>query len=393
MKNCMLVATLAVSLVACAGDGWPNYRGPKNDGTSAEKLPSPLAVKELFKANVGEGYSGITESGGNIFAMGNAGGKDTVFCLDGTSGKEVWKYSYDCRTDKDYPGPRAAPVIDGGKVYTISRKGHIFCFDAAKGSVAWQKDAVQLGSAKPPNWDLAGSAVVVGNALIFGLNESGIALDKTSGNVLWKSPAGKIGYATPVPFDAGGAKGVAIMSGTKLTAVDPANGNAFWSVPWDTKYDVNSIDPVFQGDKFFITSGYGRGCAGFDLKGGKPNKLWENKEIASHFSNCVGLNGFVFGFDGQTGGNHLKCVDIASGTSKWAQPMGGTLILASDKLLILTTGGKLVEAEAAPAAYKELGSAAILSGKTCWTAPTLAGGKVYARCKEGDLVGVELSGK
>jgi len=39
-------------------------------------------------------------------------------------------------------------------------------------------------------------------------------------------------------------------------------------------------------------------------------------------------------------------------------------MLADDKLLILTT---VIEAEASPAAYKELGSAQIMTGKTCWT--------------------------
>jgi len=389
-KVCATLCTLTILASTYAADEWPNYRGPNNNGITPEKIPTPLAVKQLFKVEVGEGYSGITASGGNIFALGNGAGKDTVWCLDGASGKEVWKYSYDCPSDKDYPGPRGAPVVEGGKVFSMSRKGHILCLDAAKGSVVWQKEASQVAGAKPPQWDFAGSPLVEGNAVIFDLNDAGVALDKTSGEVLWKSAAGKSGYATPVPFDAGGNKAVAILSGTKLTAVNPASGAVLWSIPWDTKFEVNSIDPVFLGDKLFMTSGYARGCAGFDLKGGKPAKLWENKEISSHFSNCVGLNGFIFGFDGQRGGQNLKCVDIATGTSKWSHPLSGTLILADDKLLILTTGGKLVEAEAAPAAFKELGSAPILSG-TCWTAPTLAGGKVYARNKEGNLVGVELT--
>jgi len=52
-------------------------------------------------------------------------------------------------------------------------------------------------------------------------------------------------------------------------------------------------------------------------------------------------------------------------------------MLADDKLLILTT---VIEAEASPAAYKELGSRQIMTAKTCWTATLRR--KVYARCRK-----------
>src|SRR6185295_6413300 len=94
------IAILVASSVVNAADEWPNYRGPNNDGSTAEKLPATLTVKPLFKVEIGEGYSGVTAAGGHVFAMGNATGKDTIWCLDGTTGKEVWKHSYDCGTEK-----------------------------------------------------------------------------------------------------------------------------------------------------------------------------------------------------------------------------------------------------------------------------------------------------
>jgi hypothetical protein len=52
--------------------------------------------------------------------------------------------------------------------------------------------------------------------------------------------------------------------------------------------------------------------------------------------------------------------------------------MADGKLIILTTDGELVVAEASPEAYKEIATAQILEG-SCLTAPTLAGGRLYLR--------------
>ncbi|MCW8131889.1 MAG: PQQ-binding-like beta-propeller repeat protein, partial [Planctomycetota bacterium] len=82
---------------------WPNYRGPANDGISADKTLQVAAVKDglqpVWKASVGEGYSGITVAGGKIFTMGNDGTNDTVWCLDANTGQVVWKHTYACGTD------------------------------------------------------------------------------------------------------------------------------------------------------------------------------------------------------------------------------------------------------------------------------------------------------
>jgi len=49
-------------------------------------------------------------------------------------------------------------------------------------------------------------------------------------------------------------------------------------------------------------------------------------------------------------------------------------------------------ATATPDAYKELGSAHVIEGRT-FTAPAFAGGKLFARNTRGDVVCVDFSGK
>jgi outer membrane protein assembly factor BamB len=80
----------------------------------------------------------------------------------------------------------------------------------------------------------------------------------------------------------------------------------------------------------------------------------------------------------------LRCLDWKTGEIKWEEPKLGFngLISVGGKLLALTEMGDLVLVEASPDAYKELGLAHIIEGRT-FTAPVFAGGKVYARKHEG----------
>ena len=67
------------------------------------------------------------------------------------------------------------------------------------------------------------------------------------------------------------------------------------------------------------------------------------------------------------------------------------MILADGHLIILSDKGKLGLAEATPAGYIEKATAKVLSG-LCWTAPTLADGKLYIR-NETEMVCLDMTGK
>ena len=56
----------------------------------------------------------------------------------------------------------------------------------------------------------------------------------------------------------------------------------------------------------------------------------------------------------------------------------GTLILADSHLIMLSDKGKLALVEASSSGFKEKASMQVLDG-TCWTVPTLSGGKLYLR--------------
>ena len=98
---------------------------------------------------------------------------------------------------------------------------------------------------------------------------------------------------------------------------------------------------------------------------------------------------YLYGFDNAI----LKCIDANTGMEKWkTRGFGkGTLMLADEHLIILGDRGKLGLAEATPSAYNEVASAEVLSG-LCWTVPTLANGRLYAR-NENEMVCLDMTGQ
>lgn len=380
----------ALPALPVLADDWPQWRGPRRTGHSAEKgwlarWPA-TGPRRLWSARVGEGYSSVAVAGGRLYTLGNSGGKDSVVCLSADTGKVLWRSSYPCGGG-DYSGPRATPDVDGGNVYTLSREGLALCLDAVNGKVIWRNDLRRSVRAALPRWGFAGSPLVFGNRVIYNVGTHGTALDKKTGKLLWQTGGGAAGYASPVAFARGKEWAIAIFAATALVGINPANGRRIWEHPWRTEYDVNAADPLFNGDQVFISSGYNHGCAMLRLEGVRPRVLWENRNMRNHFNGSVLVGGHLYGNDD----GRLKCLDARTGQERW-QSRGmdkGGLIAADGKLIVLTGRGELVLAAAAPQRYSELARAHVLRGQ-CWTHPVLANGRIYCRSHEGELVCLDV---
>src|SRR5262249_49798899 len=150
----------------------------------------------LWTAQVGEGYSSVAVKDGRLYTMGNAGGKDTVYCLDAGTGRTLWRFSYPCPAG-DQGGTRATPTVEGDRLYTLSREGQAFCLNAASGAKVWGKDLARETGAESPRWGFAGSPLVYGKLVIYNVGSAGTALDRSTGRVVWKSASHVAGYASP----------------------------------------------------------------------------------------------------------------------------------------------------------------------------------------------------
>jgi outer membrane protein assembly factor BamB len=226
--------------------------------------------------------------------------------------------------------------------------------------------------------------------VVVNMGSAGVALDRKSGKVVWVSAKGPGAYATPVPFKIGSERYLAILSRQSLIAVQAADGHEVWSYPWKTEYDVNAADPIVDGDKVFISSGYNHGGAVLKLTGQTPEKVWENKNMRNHFDSCVLWQGYLYGPDD----NGLRCLAFDTGELKWTYgEFGkGSLMVADGKLVGLSEKGELIIAEPTPAEFKPIARAQVLQGK-CWTTPLLSNGHIYCRNAVGDVVCLDVGGK
>ena len=258
-----LIALGSFSLVSSQAEAadWPQWRGLNRDSVSVESGWDPLALNRpriVWKARVGIGFSSAAVKDNYLYTMGNENNIDTVYCLDANTGKEIWNYSYPCGLG-EHPGPRATPTVDDDLVFTLSREGHLYCFNAKNGKVRWKRNITKDFKVTPPNWGYAGSPVIEDDILLLNAGVSGIALNKKSGKKIWVSSPGTGGYATPVIYDWNDKRCAAIFGQNALHAVVVETGELLWSYKWQTGSDVNAADPVVSGNKVFISSGYGKG--------------------------------------------------------------------------------------------------------------------------------------
>lgn len=399
---------------------WPQWRGLNRDGVSDEvgllKEWSSADPEVLWKISLGEGFSGISVAEGRVYTMFSKGDDEFIVCLDATDGSEIWRF----RSDKNYyegqggNGPRTTPTIDGDRLYTISAHGKLYALNAEDGEAVWSHDLQRKFGSKMPRWGFSTSPLVDGELLLVEVGGKGdksiIAFDKNSGDVIWSSHKDKLGYSSPIAITVQGVRQIIFLTGTKLVSVSPIDGAIYWQYSWKTGYDVNAATPIFiPPDKVFISSGYDKGAAVLQMRVFvSPNddrpameqiiknqgtvrieEIWKNRKMKNQFSSSVLYGNHVYGFDNSI----LKCIDANTGQEEWRnRGFGkGTLILADGHLILLSDRGKLGLVEATPAGYMEKANAKVLSG-LCWTAPTLADGKLYVRNEE-EMVCLDMTGE
>jgi len=396
----IVAGALWVTLAAPSTGEWPQYRGPDRTGISEEtgilKTWPESGPEVLWRAELGNGYSGIVVSGGRAFTMYGRGDGEFVAAYDAGTGKELWKArTGKNRSDDQGGGPRATPVVDGDRVYALGASGDLVAVSTAAGEVAWRVDLKSTVGARVPRWGVSTSPLVEGDLLI--LDAGGpagkalVALDKGTGKVRWTAFSDKPGYSAPIAATIHGVRQVLSFGGTALVSASLEDGKELWSFPWKTSYDVNAAMPIFvPPDKVFISSAYDTGAALLQVKksdgGLKVSEVWRSRVMKNHFNSSILYGDHLYGFDNGV----LKCIDAGTGDEKWKQSgfAKGSLILADGHLVIFSERGLLALAEATPSAYKETARAQIFNGKT-WTMPSLAAGRLYLRTEK-EMVALKL---
>lgn len=386
---------------------WLQWRGPFANSFSPETDWSPKSVlnenSKIWETNVGMGFSAPVIKGNRLFISGNFEKTDSTFfdritCINTESGKEIWKYEYPCNEYED-PGPFSTPLYNEGYLYTLSREGHLHCFDAENGSILWKHNLIieKITNEKDSSFLVASAPVVFQDLLILNLNKSGIAFNKKTGELVWNSEKtiNNFNISTPVLFEFNNKKIMAIQTEHKTSGINPLTGEVYW--------EINSgsmPDPIISENciyLFTVTSGFSK----YQIKNDTLIKVWNNPDVKCQCQSYVVKDNYAYGF----GPGKFQCISLKTGERKWWKKMKeGALIHANDILIILEQDGNLIFAETNPEEYTEVLSTKVITNpktdqkgrgyrraSVCLTNPVLSYGKIYMRNSYGNLICVNAS--
>ncbi len=204
---CVALALLGVALPADgAVQGWLNWRGPFQNGTSLEKgLPDKVSARDaLWTADL-PGQSTPVIANGKLYVLGYVGEgpdlQECIACFDAETGRKLWQKGYsDFLSDTIYLRyATSAPAVDSetGNVYMQGTQGILAAF-SADGTVLWKHSLMEeYGRLTFPNARTASPAVdgdlVITRGITSNWGSQGpaadrfYAFDKKTGELVWAS--------------------------------------------------------------------------------------------------------------------------------------------------------------------------------------------------------------
>jgi outer membrane protein assembly factor BamB len=284
-RSVALALWLAAGPIAEASN-WPNWRGPRGDGTApeAKNLPDTWSTDKNVKWKLEmPAWSGSTPTvwGDRIFlntpskeeikpeeapaaaaaakkrpgnsrglGMNGPGGQEILLmCVSRTTGKELWRKQYDrgneIKMKQNMSSP--TPVTDGKLVWVVSGNGIVACFDF-NGNEKWKFDIPKHYGNLGVQFGYGSSPLLLDGKLYFQVLQGTVrrdlpkhepsfvfALNAADGKPVWRverptdaefeSPDA---YSTPTMVEVDGKKQIVVSGGGYVTGHDPATGKELW---------------------------------------------------------------------------------------------------------------------------------------------------------------------
>jgi len=389
--------------VASSRNYWTNFRGPKRDGKYEEASVSTnwpaSGLPLLWKQPVGIGHASFVVADGKAYTIEQRRNQEVVAAYDVNNGRELWTQKWNAEyTDSTGNGPRATPTWEDGRLYALGATGELRCINAGSGAVIWGKNILTDNQANNLPWAMAASPLIVDDKVIVlpgGANgKSVVAYNKMTGAPVWKVLDDPQAYVSPMLVDLAGRRQIVVVSSFRVVGLAPENGALLWSYSWDTDNGINVSQPIMvDRNRFFISSGYGKGAALVEVKGSgnsfTASTIWENKNMKNKFNSSVLHNGYIYGLDEGI----LVCLDVNTGERKWKDGRYGygQVILAGDHLIVTSDQGEVALVKASPDKYTEVVRFAALKGQT-WNYPAIAEGKLLVR-NSNEMAAYNITGK
>jgi outer membrane protein assembly factor BamB len=350
-------------------------------------------------------------------------GNERVLCLNASNGELIWQHEYDCPYRIQHPnGPRATPLVDENRLYTLGAMGHLFCFEVTSGKVIWTVDLLKRFEAKPPVWGFACHPLIDDRQLIVmvgGEESAVVALDKLTGATRWQSlTAEEIGYAPPVMYKSNGTRQLIVWHDVAVKSLDPQTGKVLWSVPFPAngvpqRPVVPIMTPRWEGNLLFVSNFY-EGAMVIATESDAPGARMKWAADKGDPHHRQGLNvvmstpfirdGYVYGV---AGNGEIRCLELDTGKLQW-KDVSATgkkptflatcfLVANEDRFFIFNDQGYLIIAQLTPHGYTELDRTRLLETTThargrqvVWSHPAFANRCMYVR-NEKELICVNLA--
>ncbi|MCP4451380.1 MAG: PQQ-binding-like beta-propeller repeat protein [Planctomycetes bacterium] len=341
-----------------------------------------------MKEGLGHGYSSVSVVGDTIYLPVTFDKEEAfVYALD-LAGNLKFQLPYGTETsDKQSPGNRSTPTIDGNRLYIISGLCVVHCFDLNTKKELWSVDAFKEFKGKGTRWDFSESPLIDGNRVYCapgGPDASVVALDKMTGKTIWTSKgfSEASAYCTPDIFVHNGHRILVTMTAKSVVGLNPETGEVLWTHLHETSYDIHATTPVYADGMIYYTAGYGSGGGMIELSadGKSVTPKWTDKSLDCQHHGVVLHDGYIYGAGHK--GKKLTCLELKTGKVMWQAPevTQGVTIFADGMLYVYEgpKAGVVSLIKANPRAYERVSSFKVTQGTDKhWAHPAIANGRLY----------------
>jgi outer membrane protein assembly factor BamB len=390
MSRCKSSAIMFLALAAVGAD-WSQFRGPAGAGAAAGPAP-PTEITSgaaAWKADLpGRGLSGPLVVGDRIFVTASSGRLNDrlhVLAFSAADGKKLWERTVFAT------GPTAAhpktcmaaptPASDGKRVVALFATDDLICLDL-EGNVLWARCLYEEIPGATDGRGLATSPVIVGNTVIVHVETqnvsfaAGINLDTGADRWRTERPRGIV-WTTPTVLPGwapGGGDLVLLQGGTRLSAVEPANGREAWRL--ERKSDPIA-SALCRGDVVFVPGE--NGLAAYKRQpAGPPQLLWEAEKLNPVTASPVAVGNRLY----CPRGSVLVVGDAATGAEVGrvrlrGDAMGGSPVTAGGLIYCPAEDGQVNVLKPGDKDPTVVGSGTV--GETLLATPAIADGAIYLR--------------
>jgi len=393
-KTAFAVGTLLLYGQFAGAENWPQWRGPRGDGTS---LQTNVLVRWSHKENVlwkvdvpGEGHSSPIVSEKSAFVTSaDKAGQRLLLRIDVDSGAVSWSRTALAAEREEMHSENSSasstPATDGEYVYTSFQGGDkvdIRCFDFS-GKQIWAAQPLKFSGQHGYSY----SPILYRDLLILDCRQEGeaatIALDKRTGKERWRNKPARerISHVTPPIMNDSGADQLIVSGSDETRSLNPLTGTEIWRCKGPNDVAVAGLS---YGDGLvFATAGYPartRVAIRVDGHGDvtQTHVAWKDHRQVTYVPSPVFYHGHLYTVvdDGL-----LYCFDAKTGRAVWEQRVGGhfrsSLVLAAENIYATNDKGSTTVFQANPKQYRPLATNDLK--EFCYATPAISNARLYLR--------------